>query len=261
MKSRTKLLLTIIVIVVVIIVLLVGSLLMYKHKKERQLVKDLDKTIFNVYPIKNLEDLYNIEGYKDENFDKQDKGTWYLNSAMNIQRKGEDLKSEGMLLKINRNTKTAKGYYYISSYFTDKRGSQDSSEKRYPVKMVNNKFIITKPVHDNKVKNKIKNFKFFVQYGDFKDLKTNQYSKLGYNPNVPSYTLEYNLNNEENNVKKLREIYNIPKKKKPKLLIEGKSSLDHARVGYKSIEFSFIKRTDETISFTDNVNLQPSNTN
>ena len=42
---------------------------------------------------------YNIEGYKDENFDKQDKGTWYLNSAMNIQRKGEDLKSEGMLLK------------------------------------------------------------------------------------------------------------------------------------------------------------------
>ena len=73
MKSRTKLLLTIIVIVVVIIVLLVGSLLMYKHKKERQLVKDLDKTIFNVYPIKNLEDFYNIEGYKDENFDKQDK--------------------------------------------------------------------------------------------------------------------------------------------------------------------------------------------
>lgn len=39
MKSRTKLLLTIIVIVVVIIVLLVGSLLMYKHKKERQLLK------------------------------------------------------------------------------------------------------------------------------------------------------------------------------------------------------------------------------
>ena len=62
--------------------------------------------------------------------------------------------------KINRNTKTAKGYYYISSYFTDKRGSQDSSEKRYPVKMVNNKFIITKPVHDNKVKTKLKILSF-----------------------------------------------------------------------------------------------------
>ena len=91
-------------------------------------------------------------------------------------------------------------------------------------------------------------------------MKTNQYSKLGYNPNVPSYTLEYNLNNEENNVKNL-EKFIISYKQKPKLLIEGQSSLDHARVGYKSIEFSFIKRTDETISFTDNVNLQPSNTN
>ena len=28
--------------------------------------------------------------------------------------KRRDLKSEGMLLKINRNTKTAKGYYYIA---------------------------------------------------------------------------------------------------------------------------------------------------
>ena len=40
-----------------------------------------------MYPIKNLEDLYDKEGFRDENFDKDDKGTWILNSQMSIQRK------------------------------------------------------------------------------------------------------------------------------------------------------------------------------
>ncbi|MBL7572802.1 Csa1 family protein [Staphylococcus saccharolyticus] len=42
-----------------------------------------------------------------------------MNSARNIQNKGENLKTEGMLLKITSNIKTAKDYYFISHYFTD----------------------------------------------------------------------------------------------------------------------------------------------
>ncbi|WGZ25897.1 Csa1 family protein, partial [Staphylococcus aureus] len=30
----------------------------------------------SMYPIKNLEDLYDKEGYRDDQFDKNDKGTW-----------------------------------------------------------------------------------------------------------------------------------------------------------------------------------------
>ena len=40
-----------------------------------------------MYPIKNLEDLYDKEGYRDEEFEKEDKGTWIINSEMNIQKK------------------------------------------------------------------------------------------------------------------------------------------------------------------------------
>ncbi len=36
--------------------------------------------------------------------------------------------------------------------------------------MVGNKIIPTKDIKDEKIKKEIENFKFFVQYGDFKDL-------------------------------------------------------------------------------------------
>ena len=58
-----------------------------------------------MYPIKNLEDLYDKEGYRDDQFDKNDKGTWIINSEMVVQPKGERMKSKGMVL-LNRNTKT-----------------------------------------------------------------------------------------------------------------------------------------------------------
>ena len=40
-----------------------------------------------MYPIKNLEDLYDKEGYRDEEFNKSDKGMWIINSEMNIQKR------------------------------------------------------------------------------------------------------------------------------------------------------------------------------
>ncbi len=43
--------------------------------------------------------------------DKRDKGTWIINSGMNIQLKGGALKSREMILYINRNTRTTKGYF------------------------------------------------------------------------------------------------------------------------------------------------------
>ncbi len=37
--------------------------------------------------------------------------------------------------------------------------------------MENNRIIPTKPIPDDKLKKEIENFKFFVQYGNFKDFK------------------------------------------------------------------------------------------
>ena len=42
--------------------------------KEAEIKENFNKTL-SMYPIKNLEDLYDKEGYRDEEFEKRDKGT------------------------------------------------------------------------------------------------------------------------------------------------------------------------------------------
>ncbi|MBR9366266.1 Csa1 family protein, partial [Staphylococcus aureus] len=80
--------------------------------KEAEIKKSFEKTL-SMYPIKNLEDLYDKEGYRDDQFDKKDKGTWIINSQMAIQPNNEDMVAKGMVLYMNRNTKTTNGYYYV----------------------------------------------------------------------------------------------------------------------------------------------------
>lgn len=63
-----------------------------------------------MYPVKNLEDFYDKEGFRDGEFDKNDKGTWVLNSRMAIKRKSDNkLIVKGMILRINRNTRISEG--------------------------------------------------------------------------------------------------------------------------------------------------------
>ncbi|MBE2155334.1 tandem-type lipoprotein, partial [Staphylococcus argenteus] len=155
--------------------------------KEAEVKKSFEKTL-SMYPIKNLEDLYDKEGYRDDEFDKNDKGTWIINSQMATQNKGEALKINGMLLKINRNTRSAKGFYYTNEIKTEKYEVAQDNQKKYPVKMVDNKIIPTKDIKDEKIKKEIENFKFFAQYGNFKDLKKYKDGDISYNPEVPSYS-------------------------------------------------------------------------
>ena len=60
--------------------------------RNAQIKEAFNKTL-SLYPTKNLEDFYDKEGFRDQEFDKGDKGTWIINSGMNIQLKGESLKS------------------------------------------------------------------------------------------------------------------------------------------------------------------------
>ena len=78
--------------------------------RNAQIKEAFNKTL-NVYPTKNLEDFYDKEGFRNQEFDKRDKGTWIINSGMYIQLKGGALKSREIVLYINRNTRTAKGYF------------------------------------------------------------------------------------------------------------------------------------------------------
>ncbi|HDG2936786.1 TPA: tandem-type lipoprotein, partial [Staphylococcus aureus] len=115
--------------------------------KEAEIKKSFEKTL-SMYPIKNLEDLYDKEGYRDDQFDKNDKGTWIVRSSMSIQSNGKDMNIKGMVLYMNRNTRTTNGYYYVDVIEREDKGIHRDNEKRYPVKMVDNKIIPTKEIKD-----------------------------------------------------------------------------------------------------------------
>lgn len=84
-----------------------------EYLKETQIKKSFAKTL-DMYPIKNLQDLYDKEGYRDGEFKKGDKGTWTLLTSFAKSNKPGEIDDEGMVLFLNRNTKKATGYYYIS---------------------------------------------------------------------------------------------------------------------------------------------------
>ncbi|MBJ6161957.1 tandem-type lipoprotein, partial [Staphylococcus aureus] len=76
--------------------------------KEEQIKKSFAKTL-DMYPIKNLEDLYDKEGYRDGEFKKGDKGMWTIYTDFAKSNKADELSNEGMVLYLDRNTRTAKG--------------------------------------------------------------------------------------------------------------------------------------------------------
>ena len=207
--------------------------------KEAEVKKSFEKTL-SMYPIKNLEDLYDKEGYRDDEFDKNDKGTWTISSEMAIQKKGEALNIKGMVLKLNRNTRSAKGFYYVNAIKKDENGRPLDNQIEYPVKMIDNKIIPTKD-------------------GNFKDLTKYKGGDISYNPEAPIYSAKYQLTNDDYNVKQLRKRYDIPTNKAPKLLLKGSGNLDGSSVGYKKIEFTFVEKKGENTYFTANLHFKPSN--
>ncbi|MGX0589240.1 putative lipoprotein (TIGR01742 family) [Staphylococcus epidermidis] len=231
-----------------------------ENNKEAEIKESFHKTL-SMYPIKNLEDLYDKEGYRDEEFEKRDKGTWIINSVMNIQKKGQAMESRGMVLYMNRNTRKTTGHFYTSITTEDKKGRVYNKEKNTLFNLKKNKIEPTKPIADETLKNEIKNFQFFSQYGNFKNLKDYKNGNVSYNPNVPSYSAEYQLSNEDDNVKQLRKKYDIPTKKAPKLILKGDGDLKGSSIGYKEIEFSFVDNKEQSIYFADSLEFNPSDVN
>lgn len=228
-----------------------------ENNKEAEIKKSFEKTL-SMYPIKNLEDLYDKEGYRDEEFEKDDKGTWLLFSKLAVQPKGKALVSKDMVLRLNRNTRSAKGEYIVNTFSSNEKGVNHDTKKKYPVKMEDNKIIPTEEIKDSNVRKEIENFKFFSQYADFKDLDKYKNGDISYNPNVPSYSAEYDLENSNYNVKQLRKRYDIPTKQAPKLVLKGTGDLKGSSVGYKDVKYTFIQNQKENIYFTDSVEFQPS---
>ncbi|HDI0807278.1 TPA: tandem-type lipoprotein [Staphylococcus aureus] len=242
----------------VLLAVFIGACGMKKEEssKDKQIKENFTKTL-NLYPTKNLEDFYDKEGFRDQEFEKGDKGTWIVDSEMVIELKDKKMESRSMVLYINRNTRTTKGNFIVRELWEDSKGYAQSKDTKYPVKMEHNKIIPTKPIADDKLRKEIENFKFFVQYGDFKDINDYKDGDISYNPNVPSYSANYQLNNDDYNVQQLRKRYDISTKRAPELKLRGSGDLKGSSVGSKELEFNFIRNKEENVYFTDSINFKP----
>ncbi|HCX9122153.1 TPA: tandem-type lipoprotein [Staphylococcus aureus] len=242
---------------VLLIILIVGYVIMTKINSRSAQIKDTFNQTLKLYPTKNLEDFYDKEGFRDQEFEKGDKGNWIVDSEMVIELKDKKMESRSMVLYINRNTRTTKGNFIVRELWEDSKGYAQSKDTKYPVKMEHNRIIPTKPIADDKLRKEIENFKFFVQYGNFKDFKDYKDGDISYNPNVPSYSAKYQLKNDDYNVKQLRKRYNIPTNKAPKLLLKGDGDLKGSSIGSKNLEFTFVENKEENIYFSDSINFKP----
>ncbi|HAR3759418.1 TPA: tandem-type lipoprotein [Staphylococcus aureus] len=242
---------------VLLIILIVGYVIMTKINSRSAQIKDTFNQTLKLYPTKNLEDFYDKEGFRDQEFEKGDKGNWIVDSEMVIELKDKKMESRSMVLYINRNTRTTKGNFIVRELWEDSKGYAQSKDTKYPVKMEHNRIIPTKPIADDKLRKEIENFKFFVQYGDFKDINDYKDGDISYNPNVPSYSAKHQLKNDDYNVKQLRKRYNIPTNKAPKLLLKGDGDLKGSSIGSKNLEFTFVENKEENIYFSDSINFKP----
>ncbi|HCX7843144.1 TPA: tandem-type lipoprotein Lpl6, partial [Staphylococcus aureus] len=174
------------------------------------------------------------------------------------QPKGKVMKTRGMQLYINRNTETAKGFFVLKEISENNNRVNKDKEEKYEVKMVGNKIIPTEQINDEKIKKEIENFKFFVQYGNFKNFEKYNNGEFSYNPEAPIYSAKYQLHNDDYNVRQLRKRYDISTKETPKLLLKGGGDLKNSSVGQNDIEFTFVERKGENIYFNDSVEFIPS---
>ncbi|HBC4174366.1 TPA: tandem-type lipoprotein [Staphylococcus aureus] len=224
-----------------------------EDSKETQIKKSFAKTL-DMYPIKNLEDLYDKEGYRDGEFKKGDKGTWTIYTDFAKSNRPGVLDNEGMVLNLDINTRTAKGYYFVDTIYDN---HENSYSKNYRVEMKNNKIILLDKVEDQKLKERIENFKFFGQYADFKSLKSYNNGNVSINSNVPSYDAKFKMSNKDENVKQLRRRYNITTEKAPILKMHIDGDLKGSSVGYKKLEIDFSKEENSELSVVDSLNFQP----
>ncbi|HCY9318364.1 TPA: tandem-type lipoprotein [Staphylococcus aureus] len=222
--------------------------------KEEQIKKSFAKTL-DMYPIKNLEDLYDKEGYRDGEFKKGDKGTWTLYTDFAFNNKPGELKNEGMVLNLDRNNRKAEGYYFVDTLYDN---NEKNKSKKYRVEMKNNKIILLDKVENEALRQKIENFKFFSQYANFKDLKSYNNARITSNKNVPTYDAEYRLGNKDYNVKQLRSRYNIVTDKKPLLKMHVDGNLKGSSTGYKKIEYDFSKEENSELSVVDSLTYNTS---
>ncbi|NJH81803.1 Csa1 family protein, partial [Staphylococcus hyicus] len=88
-------------------------------------------------------------------------------------------------------------------------------------KMIDNHLILKDKNVDEDIKRKVKDFKFFVQFGNLSDLARYKENDTSYNSSAPNYLISYDLNQNDANLKEIQELYGIKAGENPELNIYG----------------------------------------
>ncbi|WP_341775980.1 tandem-type lipoprotein [Staphylococcus hyicus] len=210
------------------------SLLSSCGMSTREKIESGLKEPLSVYPTKNLEDFYDKEGYRDSNFSKDDKGIWMLISTISKRNEEGKIRREGVKLYIDRNSRTSEGYYFIDNSSKDER---KNGEKKYPLIMKDNHLILKDKKADEEIKRKVKDFKFFVQFGNLSDLARYKEKDASYNSSAPNYLISYDLNQNDANLKEIQELYGIKAGEKAELNIYGDGDFKSDAIDINTITY------------------------
>ncbi|MGK0577989.1 Csa1 family protein [Macrococcus capreoli] len=195
-----------------------------------------------------------MEGFRDKEFDKDDKGTWIVSSYFAEQKDANHpLISKGVVLFLNRNDKTAKGNFIVNKIHT----KNDIDEtKEYPVTVKDNKIIPIKNV-TKEIKEEIDKYRFLVQDESFDDLSKFKKIKSRHNEQMPLFTIDYQLN-ENNNVNQWVQKHYKLQKRKAELYIEKTGNLEGSSVGDFKFEINYNNtKKDKLTYYTESIFFQP----
>ncbi|UXS68055.1 tandem-type lipoprotein [Staphylococcus chromogenes] len=198
----------------------------------RQKIESGLKEPLSVYPTKNLEDFYDKEGYRDSNFSKDDKGVWSIFTSISRKDKEGLLRTESVILYIDIKTKTSEGYYFEEI-------ESKNFNKRYPIMMKNNRLFLKDENVEKRIKEKVENFKFLVQYGSFGNLGDYEEKNVIYNSQAPNYLISYKIKENDKNLKQIEKAYKVKGGKKSSFRIYGNSNLQSIPKGSNKVMYIF----------------------
>ncbi|SUK04246.1 lipoprotein [Staphylococcus agnetis] len=198
----------------------------------RQKIESGLKEPLSVYPTKNLEDFYDKEGYRDSNFGKDDKGVWSIFTSVSRKDKEGLLRTESVILYIDRKTRTSEGYYFEEI-------DSKNFNQRYPIMMKNNKLYLKNENVEKRIKEQVENFKFLVQYVSFENLGDYEEKNAIYNSQAPNYLISYKIKENDKNLKQIEKAYKVKGGKKSSLRIYGNSDLKRIPNGSNKVMYIF----------------------
>ncbi|QIH76447.1 Csa1 family protein [Macrococcoides canis] len=228
-----------------------------KPQKKTALDKKVEKSFeehLKIYPVKSLDDFYDMEGFRDEEFDKGDKGTWVLSSKIAKQKdENAPLISNNIYLFFNKNTNEATGKYVIRKIYKD---FNENIENEYRIIYKNNKIELIDDA-PKEVGQFLKDFKFLVEEKSFGSLKELAKVSSRHNSNLPMYSINYLLKQDNEINKWIQNKYKVMKQDAI-LNIENTGQLNDSSLSNFYFEVIYKGRQGEVQYFRESVGFQPS---